>query len=262
MAGLGSRFSDAGYLLPKALIPVSGKPMIAREIEGMPPADKWIFIVRQEHIDQYQIDQLIKNTVPNAIVIPIDYTTEGQASTWMLAMPHLDQDEELFVAACDNSYVYNEAKFAALKNDPPIDAIIWTFTKNERLSATPKSWGWVKLETDGQTISDMSVKVPVSDDPFNDHAVVATFWFRHASDFAAAYELMVKENYRVNNEFYADSLPIFYKKRGQKSVIFDVDLSVRWDKPADLYQYELAEYQYRAGKQSDPLWQKYFANLK
>ncbi len=54
MAGLGSRFSKEGYILPKPLIPVSGKPMILKVIESLPISEKNIFIVRKEHIDDYQ----------------------------------------------------------------------------------------------------------------------------------------------------------------------------------------------------------------
>jgi NDP-sugar pyrophosphorylase family protein len=37
MAGEGSRFSQAGYDLPKPLIPVIGKPMIQWVIENIKP---------------------------------------------------------------------------------------------------------------------------------------------------------------------------------------------------------------------------------
>jgi len=269
MAGEGSRFAEAGYLLPKALVPVSGKPMISRVIESLPESDKSIFIVRQEHIDKYQIDKLIKKECANTIIIPVSKTTDGQASTCMLAMPHLDPNDDMFIAACDNSFVFDRKKFAELKRDQSIDAVIWTFTKNNLLSESPKSWGWVQLEDDGLTIKDMSVKIPVSETPFNDHAVVATFYFKKVSQFKEAYELMVKENYRVNNEFYVDSFPIFYKKLGRRSVIFDIDLYVGWGKPKDLYIYEEKEYNYRydLGKYSEDmyarnLWKKYFAKLK
>lgn len=245
MAGIGSRFAEAGYLLPKSLVSVSGKPMILNVIKSMPASDKWIFLVRKEHIDNYNINNLIKSKIPNAIIIPIEKTTEGQASTCMLAMPYCDSNEELFIAACDNSFVYDKEKYQKLKNNPEIDAIVWTFTKDELLINHPKSWGWVKLEDDGKTIADMSVKVPVSDNSYNDHAVVATFYFKRAQDFQDAYNLMVKENYRINNEFYVDSMPIFLKKLGKKSVIFDVDLYIGWGKPADLYQYDEKEYVYR-----------------
>lgn len=269
MAGEGSRFSEAGYLLPKALVPVSGKPMIVRVIESLPSAEKSIFIVRAEHIQKYQLDSLIKSVSPNSIIIPVDKTTDGQATTCMLAMPYLKPDDEIFIAACDNSFVYDEKRFNELKKDSSVDAIIWTFTKNDLLVQKPTAWGWIKLAEDNITIADMSVKVPVSDNPFNDHAVVATFYFKKASDFKAAYELMVFENYRINNEFYVDSLPVFYKKLGKRSVIFDIDLYVGWGKPSDLYVYEDKEYYYSYGlgfcndSESDKLlWKKYFERLK
>src|SRR3989344_1525968 len=102
MAGIGSRFGEAGYLLPKPLIEVSGKPMIISAIRNMPASSKWIFIVRKEHISDWAIDAVIKAEIPAAIIVAVDKTTEGQASTCMLAMPHLDRDEEMFIAACDN----------------------------------------------------------------------------------------------------------------------------------------------------------------
>jgi dTDP-glucose pyrophosphorylase len=259
MAGTGSRFADAGYMLPKALIPVSGKPMILGAIEHMPQADKWVFIVRQEHIDQYYIDALIKKEIPDAIIVSVDKTTEGQASTCMLAMPHVDPNDSVFIAACDNSFLYNHAEYEKLVNDTSVDSIVWTFTKDKLLEISPKSWGWIKLESDGVTIDDMSVKIPVSDTPFNDHAVVATFYFRKAQDFIDAYNLMVKENYRINNEFYVDSLPIFLKKLQKKSVIFDVDLYVGWGKPSDLYLYEYNEFMNSLGKLDDAAWKQYFS---
>lgn len=35
MAGEGSRFNDVGYVLPKPLIDVNGKPMVQRVIENL-----------------------------------------------------------------------------------------------------------------------------------------------------------------------------------------------------------------------------------
>lgn len=267
MSGSGSRFSEVGYLLPKPLIPVSGKPMISRVIESLPKADKWIFVVRKEHVENFSLDKVIKEILPQAIII-VEEKPWGQASSCLLAFSEIAEDEEVFIAACDNSFVYDQEKFLALKNDPTIEAIIWTFTKNKLLAEKSTAWGWVKLGEDNLTIEDMSVKVPVSDTPINDHAVVATFYFKKAGDFKKAYDLMVAQNYRINNEFYVDSMPIFCRQLNKRSVIFDVDLYVGWGKPSDLYSYELREYYYcthlgvcpDAGVDKE-LWQKYFDNL-
>ncbi|MFH1424498.1 MAG: sugar phosphate nucleotidyltransferase [archaeon] len=257
MAGEGTRFVEAGYDLPKPLIPVSGKPMILRVVENLPETDKWIFLVRKEHIDEHEIDKILKDNVPGAIIVPVEETTEGQASTCMLAMPHLEPDEPMFIASCDNSFLYDKKKYVELTQDESVDAIIWTFTQSELLREKPESWGWVVLGEKNE-VKDMSVKTPVSDNPFNDHAVVGTFYFKRAGDFEAAYNMMVEEKFRVNNEFYVDSIPKFYNKMGKKSIIFDVELYVGWGKPKDLKEYEKIELE----KDKPLIWKRYFEQLE
>jgi dTDP-glucose pyrophosphorylase len=269
MAGLGTRFSNEGYKLSKPLIPVSGVPMILKVIRDLPKADKWIFVMREEHI-QWGVDKLIKKEIPKAIIISVKGTTEGQACTCMLAKKYLNSEEELFIAACDNGFLYNENKFNQLKKREDIHSIVWTFTQRETLKRNPTAWGWYKLEEDNETINDISVKIPVSNNPYNDHAVVATFWFRHARDFIEATNLMIEQNYRINNEFYVDAIPRFLQQMNKKSIIFDVDLYVGWGKPEDLHDYETVEFVAKYGiipkyfseecKSMMPLWKKYFKN--
>lgn len=266
MAGLGTRFSDAGYKLSKPLISVSDIPMIIKVIRDLPKADKWIFVMRNEHFES-NVDKIIKKEVPNSIFL-VDPNPQGQAGTCMIAEKYLDRNEELFIAACDNGFLYNEKKFEELKNRKDVDCMIWTFTERETLKRNPKAWGWYKLEEDNETIKDISVKIPVSDNPYNDHAVVATFYFKKAGDFIDAINLMIKENYRINNEFYVDAIPRFLQKLGKKSIIFDVDLYVGWGKPDDLHEYERVEFMVKneailhditeEEKKLLPLWKKYF----
>ncbi len=266
MAGLGTRFTQQGYKLSKPLINVSGVPMIIKVIRDLPKADKWIFVMRQEHFD-YGVDKLIQKELPNAIFL-IDPAPTGQAGTCMIAKDYLNTNEELFIAACDNGFLYNEEKFNFLREREDADCIIWTFTQRETLKRNPNAWGWYKLDNDNETIKDISVKIPVSDNPYNDHAVVATFYFKKAKDFLESISLMINENYRINNEFYVDAVPRFLQKLNKKSIIFDVDLYVGWGKPDDLHDYEKIEFIIKYGipppdisdeeKRLLPLWKKYF----
>lgn len=248
MAGSGRRFQDDGYLLPKPLIPVSGKPMIIQAIQRMPKSDKWIFIVRKEHIDKYRIDELIKKEISGAIIVPVEKDTGGQACTCMLAEPYIDKKEEVLIAACDNAYLYDKEKYNELKKDKNIDSIIFTFTQHITLKEKPNARGWCVLGKDGITVRDVSVKKPISNNPFYDHAVVATFFFRTAKDFFDAVRMMIKEDYRINNEFYVDAVPIFMNKLGKKSVIFDIDYYLDWGYPESLYQYQEIEYLFKYAK--------------
>ena len=55
MAGDGKRFKDIGYNLPKPLIDVAGKPMVQRVVENLNINGQYIFIVRKDHCEKYNI---------------------------------------------------------------------------------------------------------------------------------------------------------------------------------------------------------------
>ena len=112
---------------------------------------------------------------------------------------------------------------------------------------------------DGETIKDVSVKKPISDNPYNDNAIVAVFYFRQASDLFSAITLMMGQ--KVEGEFYMDNIPLLFKEMGKCSVIFNVDLYVEFGTPAGLYKYNLIEYHCRYGSYDDVLWKKYFNSI-
>ena len=57
LAGRGSRFVEAGYEIPKPLIPIDGEPMIKHVIDNLKPKcnHRFIFICQQEHIQKYNL---------------------------------------------------------------------------------------------------------------------------------------------------------------------------------------------------------------
>ena len=59
MAGAGSRFQKAGYVFPKPLIEVNGKPMIQVVVENLNIDAKHIFIVQRSHYEKYNLKHLL-----------------------------------------------------------------------------------------------------------------------------------------------------------------------------------------------------------
>lgn len=264
MAGRGKRFSEQGYLLPKPLIPIDGQPMIWKVIDGLPKASRWIFVVRQEHIDDFAIDKVIKEKIPDAI-ITVDKDLLGGASIFC-AEEYIPDDEEVFIAGCDMGFVYDSNKFEEFKNNKNFDCILWTFTKDKRISDNPEAWGYAVLDSDNLTINNMSVKIPISNYPYNDHVVAATFWLRSKKVLYDAIRTMIKENIKTNNEFYLDNLPLALKLLNKKSCIFDVDLLIGWGTPQEFHEFEKLEYFFKFKNLRDlnlkdnetKLWEKYF----
>ena len=58
---------------------------------------------------------------------------------------------------------------------------------------------------DKDNATGVSVKVPISDNPYNDHAIVGTFWFKKVAYFNKALENLLDKDIRVNGEYYVDS---------------------------------------------------------
>jgi dTDP-glucose pyrophosphorylase len=266
--GKGERFRQE-YTDPKPLIPVDGEPMVLKAAASFPDASQNIFLCLQEHIDTYHIDEKIKQQIPSAEIIPIAQVTQGQASTCLLAKDFVNPNNAITIGSCDNGMVYDREKFEKLLMDENTDAIIWTFRNNPNVKRKPEAWGWVKVNEHG-LVQEVSVKIPISDTPMNDHAVVGWFSFKNEAICFTEIEDMIKKDIRINNEFYLDKLADLMAKKGYKVRVFEIDTYVGWGTPADLQTYQKWEAYFKNQNKKEQIndtidqeeltyWKKYFS---
>ncbi len=234
MAGRGIRFVNAGYETPKPLIEIGGLPMVIRAAKCLPKADLWIFICRREHIINSKIEQILHRNFSPLVIIPIDYLTDGQASTCLLAKNYLRSNDILTIGSCDNKMSYNRSQY----NEKLIksDALVWTFRNNQSIVNNPKMYGWAKLDKKGK-ISKISCKKPLSDNPIKDHALIGAFSFYKAEYFLKYSEKIIKKNRRINNEFYLDIVLDECVSNGLNINPFEVLKYTSWGTPKDLKNY-------------------------
>lgn len=236
MAGAGSRFAMKGYTTPKPLLPVRGLPMVVSAAKSLPyEGGEYVFVVRQFHIEEYGIDEVLKEHFPKARIITIEHLTEGQASTCLLARDVVNNDRELFIGASDNGMLYDEEAFEEACRDS--DAIVFSFRNNPTVLPSPKAYGWVLTGEDGVTITEAKVKYDMPD-PLNHHAYVGAFWFRKGSLFVEAAERMIAQNRRVNNEFYVDECINDLVAMGYRARVFEVDHYICWGTPNDYQTFQ------------------------
>lgn len=232
LAGLGSRFSKEGYVDPKPLITVSGKPMIVQAANYLPKAPRNIFVCLEEHLVKYPLESAIKNAYPEAKIVALNKTTEGQACTCEIGLENEDLDRPLLIAACDNGMLYDKTKYNTLLNDSSVDAIAWSFRNHPSSVRNPEMYGWIKTDKNN-TVTGVSVKKSISDTPIEDHAVVGTFYFRKTRYFLEALSSMYKKNVRVNGEFYVDSCLNELVEMGLNTKVFEIDHYIGWGTPND-----------------------------
>ncbi|RRD40754.1 nucleotidyltransferase [Leptotrichia sp. OH3620_COT-345] len=244
MAGAGKRFSDKGYKLSKPAIPTidrrTGKeyPMVVCATMDLPniknDGSNLIYVDREFH-KKDGIEDKIKQFYPKANFITVKELTEGQACTCLLAKEKINNTEELLIAGCDNGMIINKDKFEKLKKK--CDVIVFTYRNNESVLKNPNAYGWVKINEKG-IITGISIKKAISNNPINDHAIVATFWFKEGRIFIEAAEKMIAENDRVNNEFYVDSVISHVMKLGYDTRVFEIERYIGWGTPEDYENYQ------------------------
>ena len=192
MAGAGSRFINEGYTFPKPLIDVSGKPMIQAVVENLDFDAEYIFLVRKEHIREYDgiLNTLERITNGNSTCVEVDGLTEGAACTALLAKEFIDNDEDLLIANSDQIIEYEKQNFISLKNMTSVDSAVFTF------NAVHPKWSFVKTNSRGY-VTEVAEKKPISN-----IATCGIYWYRRGSDFVKYAEQMIEKDIRVNNEFY------------------------------------------------------------
>ena len=213
MAGRGSRFAEAGYIMPKPLIDVHGRYMIEYVIENLKPnrEHRFIFICQEEHLQKYDLKEKLEQLSPNCEVISIDHITEGAACTVLLAEKFIDNDDELMIANSDQ-YVDTDIN-SYLDAMKVYDGLIMTMPADD-----PK-WSFIKYNQDG-FVTEVREKEVISNE-----ATVGIYNYKRGKDFVLYAKQMIAKNARVNNEFYvapaynemiSDGLKIVYHDVGEK----------------------------------------------
>ncbi len=244
MAGEGKRFKEAGYLVHKPMIKTTywktGEkvPMVVGATKDLPGVDNEgsniIYIDRVFH-KKAGVEEEIRNYFPKCRFITIEELTEGQACTCLLAKEFINSTEELLIAGCDNGMIFDGIKLEQIKHQA--DVLVFTYRHQEIVNENPNAYGWIQADAEGR-IAKLSIKKPLSDTPAEDHAVVATFWFRRGSDFVHAAEKMIIENDRINGEFYVDEVMKHTMELGIDTRIFEVIRYIGWGTPKEYETYE------------------------
>ncbi|SFD73364.1 NTP transferase domain-containing protein [Flavobacterium phragmitis] len=232
LAGRGSRFVSAGYVDPKPLIKVGGKPMIIQAANSLPNSEKHVFVTLKEHLDNYPLERTLRDQFSECEIIAIDEVTEGQAITCSIGLKHVLEDSSLLIAATDNGMIYNREKYQELMKDENVDAIIFTFRHHISSKINPQMYGWVNTD-EVNNATGVSVKIPISDNPYNDHAIVGAFYFKKVAFFNEALKNLLDKNIRINGEYYVDSLMGELISMGYKVKVFEIDDYICWGTPND-----------------------------
>lgn len=105
LGGLGKRFSDFGYKLPKPLIKLFFKPIIFWLLDNLKVTNKDnVYIICNKMLKKYRFDSEIKKKYPNYEIIYLDGDTRGAAETVYLGTKNIDNNRPTILLDGDTFY--------------------------------------------------------------------------------------------------------------------------------------------------------------
>lgn len=175
MAGAGSRFTNDGYECPKPLIMLHGKPFFCWAVESILSTVQIAslrFVVLQEHIERFQIDQQIRTWFPEAGILALEQVLPGAVLTCMEGARDLAEDAPVLFNDCDHLFRCSGLQtLAQTAHDERPGGAMLTFRANE-----PK-YSFLECGEDGNAIRTAEKQV------ISDTAICGAYYFNRKSEF-------------------------------------------------------------------------------
>jgi capsule biosynthesis phosphatase len=198
MNGLGNRFRDEGYIMPKPLINVLGKPMLFWLLDGLNlnEVDE-IIIPYTSVLDGFDFQNQLKDRYRDANFkfLPLSYPTRGAAETVQVALDNLDDSSlarPIMLLDCDTFYG-EDIVAAYLKSTSP-HLIFYFEDKQER-----PIYSYISI-TDGM-VKDIAEKKKISD-----YANCGVYCFGSGSVLKEYCGIVLNLNLEQNGELYISSV--------------------------------------------------------
>ena len=226
MAGLGSRFVKEGFKVPKQLINIKDRHLIDISLYCLDYKDcNLIFVVRDEHVYNHHMDELLKKKFGDEIkIVVLDKLTDGSVCSCLYAEKYIDNDAPLVIHTLDIEF---SPKFNPhTLNELNGDGLILTFKSNSI------NYSYAQLDDVGNVTATAEKKA------ISPNACVGIYGFKKGSDFCHYAREMIERDLRTNNEFYISPLYNLLIEDGKQIKTFPVDKMHIFGTPDEYHFYK------------------------
>ena len=191
MAGLGSRFKNAGIELPKPLVEVDHFTMIEHTVKSLNIDAKYFFITRKYDDELYnlQLETIFNSLGISFIEIRLDYDQRGAADAALAAEEYINNDEQLIITNCDQILQWDSQKFLDSINKDYIDGAVVLYKSNDIKDSYAK------------IIDNKIIKI-VEKDTISDDALVGVHYWKNGKDFVSSAKLSLMDHSWDKKESY------------------------------------------------------------
>lgn len=207
MAGLGSRFINQGFQTPKPLVTINNITMIEQMVNSLGIDGNYIYVVQKDHLENFDLLNILQSITPNCSVVAIDEVTNGAAKTCLFAKDFIDESE-LVIVDCDQIFDWNNTDVIKYFRDNNSDCGILVFHSND-----PK---WSYAIIDNNNVTAVAEKISISN-----NALYGFYYWKNGKNFIRLAERMIEKNINTKGEFYV--APVFNEAIIDKLVVHSLN---------------------------------------
>ncbi|MEN9552354.1 MAG: hypothetical protein RI935_731 [Candidatus Parcubacteria bacterium] len=236
MSGQGKRFKEKGYIDPKPLITVSGKPIIEHVVGMFPRDSDFIFICNKTHLTTTKMRETLLQVAPSATIIEIDEHAYGPVYATSFAFPYINDNEEVIVSYCDYCMVFDYNGMLETVRQGGYSGAVPSYTGFHPHLLHKGVYGGVLRDENGMML-DYKEKHSFTENSMNSHHSAGMYYFKRGEELKDYTKELMDSAMNINGEKYTSMLYYLYLRDGKKIYVPEPSVFMQWGTPEDLEEY-------------------------
>lgn len=200
LGGLGVRFREEQYLMPKPLIKVLGKELIFHLLDRLilQPDDDIYMIINRE-LEKFSFTDTVHTKYAHIKILFLDEQTEGAVQTVLIGLNQIEdikgkKQRKTVLLDCDNFYTTDILKlYRTCKEDNAI--VCFKDTQSNPI------YSYLEFDTSSMQINQIKEKIRISD-----YANTGCYCFNDIGILHKYCKLTIDNDIRQKNEYYMSGL--------------------------------------------------------
>jgi NDP-sugar pyrophosphorylase family protein len=236
MSGIGQRFLDSGYLNPKPLIKVDGKPMIEHVVHLFPGEKNFIFVCNEEHLRTTDLKSILNRIAPEGKIFSIPVHKKGPVFAVKAVEEMILDEEEVIVNYCDFSKKWDYCDFLKNVRFREADGAITAYRGfHPHMLASPN---YAFIKESSEWLIEIREKQSFVRNKMNQYASDGTYYFKYGKFVKKYFQRLMERNIHTNGEYYVSMVYNLMRQDGLKIAIYEIERMLQWGTPEDLREYQ------------------------
>lgn len=237
MSGQGSRFVKAGYMVPKPLLRVDGKPIIEHVTDMFPGEQDYVFICSNEHLKNTNMAEVLRKIKPEGKIVGIESLKKGPVYAVAQVFNEIADDEPVLISYCDYGQFWDYEQFK--KDVARLDCAgaIPSYTGFHPHLLHKNLYAGVLVDNRGM-MTDIQEKHHFTDDPEDSFHSGGSYYFKSGALAKKYFKELMDKDINLNGEYYVSMVYFLLKRDGLDVFIPTIEHFMQWGTPEDLEEYE------------------------